>query len=227
MYFSKKCFVDVSGSSEIDSLLGLFVGKPNLSNLESEKGDFQPGQTVFDANSVFSAVEQIHANDDFLFCDDLGDEWADHISFNKDENCVYFIHSKHGEPSTSASSMQIVVGQAMKNLGNMYFSSDQIVAKYERSIRGKKISGSSIDRVRRRSGQFPSFVKKLTGSYKYERTCVLACSFISKSQMSRELKKIKKGERVRGNITQFFWIISSFAHACKEAGVTMRIYCQP
>jgi hypothetical protein len=188
MYFSKKCFVDVSGSSEIDSLLGLFVGKPTLSNLESEKGDFQPDQIEFDASSVFSAVEQIHVNDDFLFCDDLGDEWADHISFNKDENCVYFIHSKHGEPSTSASSMQIVVGQAMKNLGNMYFSSDQIVAKYERSIRGKKISGSSIDRVRRRSGQFPSFVKKLTGSYRYERICVLACSFISKSQMSKELR---------------------------------------
>ncbi|MDQ7761616.1 hypothetical protein NG827_00690 [Xanthomonas sacchari] len=227
MYFAKRCFIDVSGSSEIDALLALFLAVPALKSATSEKGKFLPTQVDFDIDTVFSVVEQIHCNDDFLFCDDLGDEWADHISFSSKENCVFFVHSKHGEPSSSASSLQVVVGQAMKNLGNMYFSIDQIVAKYEKSIRGKKMTGSNIDRVRKRNGQFPSFLRKLVGNYKYERVCVLACSFVSKSQMSKEFKKIKSNQAVAGNITQFFWIVSSFAHACKEAGVTPRIYCQP
>ncbi|MFS8373599.1 hypothetical protein JH314_22310 [Xanthomonas campestris] len=227
MYFSKRCFLDVAGTSEIDFLLGIFVDKNFPADVHSEKGGFQPAQTDFDQHTVFSVVEQIHKHDDFLFCDDLGDEWADHISFSSSENCVYFIHSKHGKLTSSASAMQIVVGQAMKNLGNMYCSSEQMISKYKNSIQGKKMSGSSIDRVRRRSGQFPSFIKKLAGNYRYERVCVLACSFISKSEMTKELKKIKRNERVKGNITQFFWIVSSFAHACKETGVIPRIYCQP
>lgn len=227
MYFAQKCFRDVSGSSEIDSLLSLFVVVPGMSATTSEKGTFSPLQTSFDAESVFDVVEDLHMADDFIFCDDLGDEWADHISFNAAKRSVFFIHSKHGDPSASASALQVVVGQAIKNLGNMYFSAEQMTSKYERSIRGKKMKGSDIERVRRRNGQFPSFIRKLTSDYGQERVCVLACSFVSKAQMSREFKKIKADEPVTGNVTQFFWIVSSFAHACKDAGVVPRIYCRP
>jgi hypothetical protein len=29
---------------------------------------------------MFGFVENICANEDYIFCDDLGDEWADHIT---------------------------------------------------------------------------------------------------------------------------------------------------
>jgi hypothetical protein len=227
MYFAKRCFMDVSGSSEIDALLGFLVDKTEMIGSVSEKGVFATHKVEFDANSVFAAVERIHAGDDFLFCDDMGNEWADHISFNKDLKVVYFVHSKHGEVSTSASALQVVVGQAIKNLGNMNFSVDQMLSKYEKSLQGKVMKGTDIQRVRRRSGQFPSFLRHLVSSYGLERVCVLACSFVSLSQISRELRKIKAGAPVSGNITQFYWMVSSFAHACRDVGVTPRIYCLP
>ncbi|TWI04659.1 hypothetical protein IP90_00792 [Luteimonas cucumeris] len=227
MYFGKRCFMDVSGSSEIESLLGLFVERSELVDMTSEKGAFVAAQIDFDAGSVFSAVEKIHAKDDFLFCDDLGNEWADHISFNKSVGVVHFIHSKHGDVSASASALQVVVGQAIKNLGNMHFSVDQMLAKYEKSLHGKVIKGTAIQRVRRRSGQFPAFLRHLVSNYGFERVCVLACSFISLGQISRELRKIKSGSPVTGNVTQFYWIVSSFAHACRDVGVIPRIYCLP
>jgi hypothetical protein len=102
-----------------------------------------------------------------------------------------------------------------------------MLSKYEKSLQGKVMKGTDIQRVRRRSGQFPSFLRHLVSSYGLERVCVLACSFVSLSQISRELRKIKAGAPVSGNITQFYWMVSSFAHACRDVGVTPRIYCLP
>lgn len=227
MYFAKRCFMDVSGSAEIESLLGLFVEKGEMVGLASEKGAFTADQVSFGPDCVFSAVERIHAHDEFLFCDDLGDEWADHISFNKIDGVVHFIHSKHGVVSASASALQVVVGQAIKNLGNMHFSVEQMLSKYEKSLRNKVMKGTNIQRVRRRTGQFPAFIRHLISNYGFERVCVLACSFISRGQISRELRKIKNGVPVSGNVVQFYWIVSSFAHACRDVGVIPRIYCLP
>lgn len=227
MYFAKRCFLDVSGSSEIDALLGLLIDKNEMIGSVSEKGVYETNKVEFDANSVFAAVERIHDRDDFLFCDDMGNEWADHISFNKESKVVYFVHSKHGNVSASASDLQVVVGQAIKNLGNMNFSVEQMLSKYESSFQGKAMKGTNIQRIRKRSGQFPSFLRHLVSSYGMERVCVLACSFVSRGKISKELKKIKAGTPVAGNITQFYWIVSSFAHACRDVGVVPRIYCLP
>ena len=227
MYFAKRCFKDVSGSAEIDSLLGIFVEQSKMRGVTSEKGSYGSHKTRFDADSIFGAVESIHHADDFVFCDDMGNEWADHIAFSRANQAVTFIHSKHGAVSASASALHEVVGQAIKNLGNMHFSVDQMVAKYDRSLKGKVMKGTRISRVRKRNGQFPAYVKSLVSSYGFDRVCVLACSFVSLSHISRELKKIKAGVPVSGNITQFYWIVSSFAHACRDMGVVPKIYCVP
>ena len=226
MYFARRCFMDVAGKSEIDSLMSLFEPKSELSLVTSEKGSYTASATSFDAGSVFHSVETIHAGDDFIFCDDLGNEWADHISFKKSPASVYFIHSKHKKVSNSASALHEIVGQAIKNLGNMHFSANQMLQKYQK-WQGKVIHGTKINRVRRRNGQFPAYLKSTMGAYDFNRTCVLACSFVSHRAISRELSKIKAGTRVSGNVTQFYWIVSSFAHACRDAGVTPRIYCAP
>jgi hypothetical protein len=168
MYFAKRCFMDVSGSSEIDALLGLLVERAEMVGSVSEKGVYESHKIEFDNNSVFAAVERIHAGDEFLFCDDMGNEWADHISFNKESKVVYFVHSKHGEVSASASALQVVVGQAIKNLGNMNFSVEQMLSKYDGSLQGRVMKGTNIQRVRRRSGQFPAFLRHLVSSYGLE-----------------------------------------------------------
>ncbi|NUE94453.1 hypothetical protein HUN10_16355, partial [Acinetobacter seifertii] len=166
----------------------------------------------------------------YIFCDDLGDEWADHITFNLTDLSISFIHSKHGDISTSASNLHDVVGQGIKNLGNMFFSKDQIMKKLTNSLINKKYKSgkgiqTQIDRVRKPVLNFESDIDLLLKSHKLHRNCILSCSFISKSDVVTEFNKLKNGQSVRGNIVQLLWILSSFSHAAKEANVIPIIYC--
>ncbi|WP_440465539.1 hypothetical protein ACKI1H_15860 [Pseudomonas sp. YH-1] len=227
MYFMGKCFEDSAGISEIPSLLDILQPHPQISRSTSEKGTFDANSIQFDRNCVFGAIEEIHNNDDFLFCDDLGNEWADHISLNSSNPSISFIHSKHGDPSCSASNLHDVVGQGIKNLGNMYFTKDQMLHKRTSKFRNL-YSGTRISRTRLGSGRhLGRFIDSLLQDYRLNRRCILACSFLSKSMLQREFSRIQRGERVPGNVTQLLWIISSFAHAAKEMNIIPIIYCSP
>lgn len=230
MYFMGRCFEDASGISEIESILDILVVKNEIAAVKSEKGGIQPASTSFDADSMFGVVEAIHSGDDYIFCDDLGNEWADHITLNSADSCICFIHSKHGEISRSASNLHDVVGQGIKNLGNMYFSKDQIAKKI-----GDKFSEkyhrdgvqSDTDRIRKGDcNVFDDYIKRLLQDYKLHRKVILSCSFISKSQIKLEFDEIKAGNKVPGSVIQLLWIISSFAHAAKDMNVIPIIYCQ-
>src|SRR5690606_26661634 len=84
IYFLGSCFEDKSGVSEIDSILKIFQPKTELNSITSEKGVFKATSQKFSANSMFRVVEDMHKIDDYIFCDDLGDEWADHIALNRE-----------------------------------------------------------------------------------------------------------------------------------------------
>ncbi len=59
------------------------------------------------------------------------------------------------------------------------------------------------------------------------RKCILVCSFLSKFEITSQFQKIKKREKVQGNIIQLLWIVSSFIHATKEMNVIPVIYSRP
>lgn len=236
MYFMDSCFEDRTGISELDSILEMLEPQKNIENVRSEKGSFKDTHTAFDRDSMFGFIENIFASEDYIFCDDLGDEWADHITLNLNEFSITFIHSKYLNKTTnSASKLHDVIGQGIKNLGNMHFSKDQILHKYNSTLVGCYKSGKDsegkvgvqtvISRIRKEKTDFNSDIERLLKSHKLHRKCILACSFISKSKIKTEFEKIKKGEKVRGHIIQFLWILSSFSHAAKDAGVIPLIYC--
>ena len=139
MYFMGECYQDESGISEIDSILGILVPKTELNIVTSEKGTISETHTNFDAVSMFAVVENIQADDDYIFCDDLGIEWCDHITINTQSNTINFIHSKAKNVSLSASNMHDVVSQGIKNLGNMFFTIDEFESikkeKFEQNYR--------------------------------------------------------------------------------------------
>lgn len=227
VYTGGSCFQDHSAVADIPSVLELLKPIPELQRATSEKGSINNATRAFDADSVFGVVEHHHRQEAFLICDDLGVEWADHMALDLDAKCITFIHSKHGDDTTSASKLHDVVGQALKNLGNMMFTAEQLQAKYDVSWRndyaGTRISKIRIgDRRRLRAG-----VSQLLADPRLHRKCVLACSFLSRRRVVRELNRLHRGEPVRGHIVQLFWILSSFAHAVKEAGVVPVIYCRP
>lgn len=229
MYFMDNFFEDRSGISEIDNILEMLQPQNGIEQVISEKGSFAETQIAFDANSMFGFVENIFANEDYIFCDDLGDEWADHITLNLTDLSISFIHSKHGVESTSASNLHDVVGQGIKNLGNMFFSKDQIDHKAATSFTQQYKSGkgiqTQIDRARKTTPNFSKDIDSLLKNHKLYRKCVLSCSFISKSKIEIEFNNVKQGKKVRGHITQLFWILSSFSHAAKDANVIPIIYC--
>ncbi|WP_227515205.1 hypothetical protein [Acinetobacter towneri] len=237
MYCMDNCFEDVSGTSEIESILAMLHPQKDIDKIRSEKGTFKSGQTHFSKDSMFHFVEKLHSKDDYIFCDDLGDEWADHLVINNKEYSISFIHSKYSKERTnSASQLQDVVGQGIKNLGNMHFTSKQIVSKSSNSLAkfyksGKGANGkgegvqTNISRIRKSSGNLEQDIDLILKNPKLHRKCILSCNFISKSNIEIELRKLQQGHKVGGHITQWLWILSSFSHAAKDAGIFPMIYC--
>lgn len=230
MYFMGSCFEDASGISEINSILEIFHPIEAISRVTSEKGNISYASTNFEYDSMFRVVEELHHGDDYVFCDDLGNEWADHITLNKEDSYISFIHSKHGSESTSASNLHDVVGQGIKNLGNMHFTREQFLKKVrEKFASTYKSSGFNtvIKRVRKGDiSTIESYLETLLADYKLHRKCILSCSFLSKSAVTRELAKIQRRERVSGHVVQLLWIISSFAHAVRDMNAIPIIYCK-
>lgn len=231
MYFMGRCFEDASGVSEVESILDILIPQKSFSGVTSEKGAIQPSSTSFDNLSMFGQVEDLHAGDDYIFCDDLGFEWADHVTLNKAQSCISFIHSKHGEKSKSASNLHDLIGQGIKNLGNMYFTKDQFMDKCQNKFSEMyvrdKIS-SQLSRTRKGNvSLIGDYLTNLLKDYRLHRKCILSCSFLSKEEVSLAFKEMSTGKKVSGNVIQLLWIISSFAHAAKDINVIPVIYCQP
>lgn len=233
MYFMGACFKDSSGVSEIDEILSILEPKTRINTVINEKGSVSTTHTKFDSTSMFDAVEDIHNNDDYIFCDDLGIEWCDHISLNTTTKKIHFIHSKaERTTSLSASKMHEVVGQGIKNLGNMRFPISDFKSIKENKFLEKYYKDGTqtqIERVRKGNLNTSDFdiINELINDYETHRECILSCSFLSKSDVEFEFNKIKNNEFVRGNIIQLFWIISSFMHACKGSNVIPKIYSKP
>lgn len=231
MYFMGACFQDSSGVSEINSILDILQPLDGMSAITSEKGEFSPSQTNFTDDSMFHFVEYIHSPDDYIFCDDLGIEWADHITFNLGDGCISFIHSKHGDETTSASKLHDVVGQGIKNLGNMFFDKTQFIQRIEDKFNAMYSNNSvQTDICRVRKGDLTTIeqdLEHLLKNYQLHRKCILSCSFMSKSSIETQFQKIQRGESVPGHITQLLWIISSFAHAVRDMNAIPIIYCAP
>lgn len=231
MYFMGQCFQDASGVAEIDSILEVLIPKTELNAVTSEKGTISPTHTAFDTDSMFAVIENIHAGDEYVFCDDLGNEWCDHLTINTHDKIVSFIHSKAKGESLSASNMHDVVSQGIKNLGNMFFTIEDF-NRIKRSIFNEKYRRdghiSNIERIRKGDLQDSdiNIIKALINDHRTHRQCILSCSFLSKSAIEDEFDKIKRGEHVRGNIVQLFWILSSFIHACRGMHVIPIIYCK-
>lgn len=228
MYFMGNCFQDNSNISEVKNILECIETFPEMVLITSEKGLVTNNSKKFKCRSLFNLVERIQAKkkDKYIFCDDLGDEWADHITINDKENCISFIHSKHKKTSSSASNLHDVVGQAIKNLGNMRFSKEKFLKKKKNL--DTFYSNSEIHKVRKGDlSELETDLDKILKQHSLHRKCIIACSFLSKQNLEDEFNKLVSKQEVRGHIVQLVWILSSFIHAAKESGVIPIIYCQP
>lgn len=225
-YYGRRLYRDNKLLGNIDSLLSVFEPKEELTRTNSEKGTLTIETFSFEKGSIFSFVENEYSSSTSLICDDLGDEWADHISIQ--ENKISFIHSKHKKKGLSATNFQDVIAQALKNIGNMNPNKEQLNAKLI-SLRNN-YSGSLIKKNRK--GTIEDFIANFIAINKKPNTIkeiCLAVDFISYEELRLALMNLKNNIsfKQRNSTIQLLWLINSFISSCKDAGLHCKIFCQP
>ena len=176
----------------------------------------------------FNVVEnEIYQDADYLVCDDLGNEWADHIAIKDDT--ISFIHSKcKDKAGLSASAFQEIVGQATKNIGNLD-PSDKELDNKKKSWDGKSWGKTSIPIMRKGTAEaFVNAFKELRVKPNRVKEICLAVNFISQSELKEAFKKMKEGQpfRQKNTIIQMVWLLNAFISSCKEADLHCKIYCK-
>jgi len=231
VYSNRKLFKDSRLLSNIDSFLKIFIPFPELNDVISEKGSFTNESTSFELNSIFGFVEDNFLNDaNYFICDDLGKEWADHIGLSED--VITFYHSKYKDSRFSASAFQEIIGQALKNLGNLSPSDNQWELKQNFWANNYNNDGAQTNITRIRKGgtseEAIEYFKSLKTYPNLKKQVVLVINFISKADLEDRLNMLKDGEvfKERNEIIQILWFVSSLISSCYEVGAEVYIYCK-
>lgn len=211
IYYGTQLHKDSNMIENLDAILSVFEPIESMNGVHSEKGNINVGMTQFDNDSVFRVVEDYYNNKgaSFLICDDMGNECADHIAIYG--NTLAFIHSKaNGATSLSASKFQVVIGQAIKNIGNL--RNLNIKDKVD-SWRNKKYGNTEMSVCRVGDiNQFESNYNQITKSPNGIKEVCLAIDFISKAELKDAFDKIKDKEsfKQKNSVSQMIWLLSAF-----------------
>ena len=214
-----------------EQLLSIFETLNGMSVVTTEKhhGRSFAGLQSWADDSVFHVVESKYMNQfEYLICDDCEDEWADHIGIG--DNKVVFFVEKCKDAQISASAFQEVVGQALKNLGNMMpldVELDMKAIEWKRNHTTSSIprwrnpqAGKSIDDA---IAKWKSF---RTNPY-FEKEMCIVVNFIELQEFRDSLTNILNlNARTKAATIQRLWILSSFVNACLEVGVKPKILCK-
>lgn len=229
IYTGGRLYQNSSIKEDFDSILQILFPITGIENVTSEKGrGYNNDSTDFAQDSMFHIVEtDVCANAQFVVCDDMGNEWADHIAINGDT--ISFIHSKcKGSSSLSASNFQEVIGQAIKNIGHLNPSNDELERKRE-SWNGTW-QNTQIPNLRSGNevGAFIDAFKALRVNPNRNKEVCLAIDFLLKGELVNAFEHIKQDVdfRQRNTVIQMVWILNAFISCCKEAGLKSKIYCR-
>lgn len=232
VYSNRKLFKDNRLLGNIDHFLKIFIPHIELNTVVDEKGNFTVSQTNFDNNTIFGFVENTFIDDfEYMICDDLGREWADHICINEDKIALF--HSKFNTSQFSASAFQDIVGQAQKNLGNISARDYQIDGK--RTLWDSHYSNigvvTSIDRLRKGDNieNAIRLYKSAKNNANFYGEVHLVINFISKETLKINLAKLTTGTSFgqRNETIQILWFISSLVASAQEVNTNVYIHCKP
>jgi hypothetical protein len=231
-------------SLAVDRLLAAMTPVPALGAVVSEKGHatLTANNTEFPKESCFRVIEDdslITDQSSTLVCGDAKDEVFDYLEISESAKRLRWLHAKvqerlqNGKPvqmnasqgSLSASSLQEVVGQAIKNLAFLRRDATDSTFKTEAARWNGKCTlpvPSKIMRVRR-GNNAESKVNVIVGHALASHEVAIVIPTYSKATLEVELKNIQSGKATQTTI-QLFWLLSGFTHACIEVGVTPMIF---
>jgi len=239
-YFGRSCFQDKRLIPSLTSILSIFDEKYDFTGVNSEKEKqhkkgvkpFPDHISEFPVASLFRKIEDNYCiAPGITICDDMNDEWADHIYLEPDSSppAITFIHAKFTKKdSHGASSFHEVVAQGLKNIGRVFSTLEDFKEKHDRDW-NKNYENTNISRVR--GGKVWSdlhiALTKIFDNQNSTRKIVLATPFISKSQLEIIFSELSLNGKCKPHHTQLIWLINTFISACKDLGVQPHILCKP
>jgi len=198
----------------------------------SEKGTFTAAQTAFDAESVFGVlVNSIAVDDEVLVSDDLGDEWADFIGINGNHQpkTISFYHAKYGDLALSASTLHVVVSQAIKNLSRINLAHEDVVAKLDKWTENYANNNvlTSIPRIVRGDETIlRAKIAEALSSPDTIRRVFIVTSSLSRAQLGQRFEALRGGEAPEPHFVQLYQLLMSYFSACMEVGAYAYVVCQ-
>ncbi len=235
-YYGNTCYIDKSITDIIPTLTHVLIDKHDFSNVitEKETEKITKEMTSFPDTSLFKHIENIYnTGDSISICDDLGNEWADHIIITAKE--ISYIHEKYiNKKSLGASYFHEVISQAIKNLMYINATTEDYLDKYDRSWSGYyansriklfNITGKTNLSPKEEKENLKTILNKLNTNPNASKKVILATPFLSKKDLLEQLHSLTMGNSVRAHIYQLLWLLSSFIGICRENGIKVEILC--
>lgn len=191
----------------------------------SEKGGpYARDAAHFAPGSIFRIVETTLApTDAYVWCCDLGDEWADYIGVAASR--ITFYHCKHGTPTTGASDFQIVVGQALKNLARVKFRHEEVKQKLAYARQRGHWADTSIPLLARGPGDWQSLEQHI-GEVISDPVATWRVALVVTSLSLQQFDEAAAMSKPTPHFIQLVWLLSAFVSGCRERDAQPTIYCR-
>lgn len=227
----------------VNRLLSSVKGVKSLAKVVSEKGSVTPTATKFRTDSCFDVIESdtVLFSGDTLVCGDANNEVFDYLDIDSAKKRLRWMHAKVQKSkdkttgatiavggnagSLSASALQEVVGQAIKNLAFLRRdASDPTFAAEVVTWSGVCTLPKPARIARLRKGTQPDLkVMAILQSELAQHEVAIVVPSYSKKLLEQELPLILSGGADQYTI-QLFWLLSGFTQACLEVGATPLIF---
>lgn len=224
-YYGGQLFREEALAETTDRLIEII--KPDLpaTGIDTEKSAWG---AAFSSNSIFGYVSS-HSKAEFLICEDQQAEWADFIEIDTVDSAISFIHCKYGTTSVGASPLHEVVAQALKNLGFLDAAEADLISKRPRWEGKWTLKGQSVSRLVRGNSVQDAIAafRRVQTAINAERRVVLVVAGLSRSDISRQFKRIRSGKSSANYVRQLIWLLSFFVDSCTSLGFKPLLVCEP
>lgn len=224
-YSAGKLYRMAGFEQEVAQVRRFLHAHPLLDAASSEKGDPYPATaTSFSPDSIFGIVESTLASDDnYLWCCDLGDEWADYIGVGSGR--VTFYHCKHGTPTTGASDFQVVVGQALKNLSRVKFRRLEVEQKLQQAEHRANWGTTGIPRLARDIAGWTGLEHDLAEVIA-DPNAIWRVALVLTALSVKQFDEAAARTTPKPHFVQLVWLLSGFVSVCRERDAQPVIFCR-
>jgi len=249
LFFCREGLLGIGNIKDSAKILGnIIFGDDVFKSASSEKGNLDANSEHHVDDSLFHCIAKGLCKDtEYLICDDGTDEWGDFfgLSLNKGNPVATWYHAKmdkrdkpiqNGRTASGAGGLQVVVAQALKNLGRARTLSSDPEFKERQKTWGLPYvfpEGHITTKISRFTSTIPGATVRKFGN-SWENAALSPNTIYQSAIVIPDYKKsffttlISRVGSSLGNETdlQVFYLLSAFMGGCFEMGIRPVIYCR-